>query len=97
MIALSSLMAWVQSQQGGVTFIDITESEPEHGLVWVVLSTFALIGVALLITVGLGAMLGALRIWILRRFPGNRVNGPEYEVLTRLHLHDRPGPDTQSS
>jgi hypothetical protein len=90
-----SLLAWTQSQQDGVTFIDITPREPQHGIVWVILSTFALIAIAFVVTLGIGVGTGFLRIWIFKLFPGNKLNGPEYEPTTQLHLLDRtksPGP-----
>jgi len=95
-VLMMSFLAWVQTQPG-VTFIDMTDSEPEHGLVWVVLSTFVLIGIALLITIAIGAGAGFLRIWIARKFPHNSLNGPEYEPTTQLHLsggsrQDSPSP-----
>lgn len=89
-------MAWVQSQPG-VTYIDVGGNEPDHNIVWVILSTFALIGISLLIMLGLGVGLGALRIWIFQHFPGNKLNGPEYEVMTRLHLNDPPRADSTPS
>ena len=91
------LMAWAQSQPGGVTYIDVGSSEPDHNIVWVILSTFVLIGIALVIMVILGAGMGALRIWIFEHFPGNKLNGPEYEVMTRLHLNDHPKTDSPPS
>ncbi len=87
------LFAWAQTQQDGITFIDISPPEPEHNIFWVIISTFMLIGVALLITLAIGTGTGFLRIWIYKYFPGNKLNGPEYEVMTRLHLLDRGGPD----
>jgi hypothetical protein len=97
MSKLLSLVAWAQTQQDGVTFIDIAPPEPEHNIVWVILSTFALIGVALLVTVAIGTGMGFLRIWIYKVFPGNKLNGPEYEPMTRLHLLDRGGTDKPTS
>lgn len=88
------LLAWVQTEQGGVTYIEVGNSEPQHNIVWVILSTFLLIGIALLITIALGAAMGFLRIWIFERFPGNKLNGPEHEVMTRLHLDDHSPTDT---
>lgn len=85
------LLIRLQSTPGGVTFVDLTERRPEPTLAWLILSTFALIGVAVLITVGIGGGIGLLRIWIMRRFPHNRLNGLEDEAMIQLHLHDRPG------
>jgi hypothetical protein len=53
--------------------------------------------VALLITVAIGTGTGFLRIWMYKVFPGNKLNGPEYEPMTRLHLLDRGGTDKPSS
>jgi hypothetical protein len=98
MVTLFALMSWVQSE--GITFVDLSGND-EPSLSWLILSTFALIGVALLITIGIGAGIGFLRIWVLRRFPRNRLNGPEDEVMTQLHLLDRSGsgakPDPSTS
>ena len=90
-------LAWAQTQQDGITFIDIGPKEPEHNIIWVILSTFALIAVSLLVTLGIGAGTGFLRIWILEYFPGNKLNGPDYETMTRLHLLDRSETDTPTS
>lgn len=94
MTFLMVLLAWAQTEPPGVTYIDMGNTEPEHGIVWVILSTFALIAVGLLVTLGLGAGVGALRIWIFKHFPGNTLNGPDHEVMTRLHLDDRIRPDS---
>jgi hypothetical protein len=93
---LLSLLAWAQTEQGGVTYINVGNSEPQHNIVWVILSTFLLIGIGLLITLGLGVGMGALRIWIFKAFPGNKLNGPDYEPVTRLHLDDHTPTDTSS-
>ena len=85
-----SLLLWLQPSESGVTFIDLVDPEPERSVAWFILRIFALIGVALLITMGVGAGAGFLRIWIMRRFPHNRLNGVEDEALTRLHLNDGP-------
>jgi hypothetical protein len=97
MARLLYFMAWAQETQNGVTFINITNNEPNHNIVWVILSTFLLIGIAILITAGLGMGVGAVRIFIFKHFPGNKWNGPEYEPVTRLHLDEHPDPDTESS
>jgi hypothetical protein len=94
MAKLLSLLAWVQTQQDGVTFINISPKEPQHNIAWVILSTFALIAIALLVTLGIGIGTGFFRIWIFKLFPGNKLNGPEYEPTTRLHLLDRSKPET---
>jgi hypothetical protein len=91
------LFAWAQTQQDGITFINVSNNEPDHNIVWVILSTFALIGVSLLIMTGLGASVGAIRIFIFKYFPRNKWNGPEYEPTIRLHLDDRPKPDIPPS
>ncbi len=88
-------LAWAQTQPG-ITFIDMTESEPEHRLAWVILSTFALIGIALLITIAIGTGAGFLRIWISSKFPQNKLNGPQREPLTQLHLSGHPKHNTPS-
>jgi hypothetical protein len=95
MNGLLYLFAWAQAQQNGITFIDVANKEPDHNIVWVILSTFALIGIALLITAGLGAGVGAIRIFIFKHFPGNKWNGPEYDPVTRLNLDVHPKPDTR--
>jgi hypothetical protein len=97
MSRLLYLLGWIQNEQGSVTFINMTNNEPNHNIVWVLLSTFVLIGIALLITAGLGAGVGAIRIYIFKHFPGNKWNGPEYEPVTRLHLDERPESDTPQS
>jgi hypothetical protein len=90
-------LAWLQTEQPGVTYIDVAPKEPEHNLIWFLLSTFVLIGIALLITAGIGAGTGFLRILIVKYFPGNKLNGPEYEATTLLHLHDHPEQETPPS
>jgi hypothetical protein len=94
MMRVVYLLAWAQSQPNGVTFIDVTNKEPNHNIVWVILSTFALIGIALLITAGLGAGVGAIRIFIFKHFPGNKWNGPDYDPVTRLNLDMHSKPDS---
>jgi hypothetical protein len=50
--------------------------------------------VALLVTIGIGAGVGLLRIWARKRFPNNRLNGIAVEPLTLLHLsQDEPEED----
>ena len=93
---LLSLLAWAQTEQGGVTYIDVTNNGPQHNIAWVILSTFLLIAIALVITIGLGAGMGAIRIWIFNKFPGNKLNGPDYDPVTRLHLDDHTPTDTSS-
>ena len=83
---LLNLAIWLQSKQGAVTFIDLKDKDPEPGLIWVILTTFAAIGVALLLTIAVGAGVGLLRIWARKRFPNNRLNGIAVEPLTFLHL-----------
>jgi hypothetical protein len=85
---LISLAVWLQSQTDGVTFVELSDGEPKPTLAWVILSTFALIGIALLITIGIGAGTGLLRIWIRRRFPNNQLNGADAEPLVFLHLNE---------
>lgn len=85
----AGLRAWTQNVPKATTFLDLTDPPEPSFWVWM-LSTFAFIGVVLLITLGLGASVGVFRIWILKRFPRNSLNGPEDEGMTRLHLLDRP-------
>lgn len=86
-----ALHGLLQGQEpSGVTFINIAR-EPDPSLGWLILSTFALIAILLAVTVGIGAGVGLLRIWISRRFPNNPFNGAEVEPTIRLHLHDQPG------
>jgi hypothetical protein len=94
---LLGLALWLQSKQEGVTFVDLTDPEPKPTLAWVILTTFALIGVALLATIGIGAAVGLVRIWMRKRFPNNRLNGIAVEPLTFLHLNDEPEHDGSSS
>lgn len=84
-------------QQGGITFIEIGNKEPDHNIVWVILSTFALIGVGLIVTAALGFTFGFARIWIFNHFPGNKLNGPDFELTTQLHLSDHAKPNTTST
>lgn len=97
MTRLLYFLAWAQTEQDGITFINISNHNPHHNIVWVMLSTFVLIGVSIVIMTFLGVGVGAFRILIGKYFPGNKWNGPEYELVTRLHLDVRPKPDTNSS
>jgi hypothetical protein len=97
MSRLLYLLAWAQSQQNAVTFINVSNREPDHNYIWVILSTFALIGVSLVIMTFLGVGVGALRIFIFKYFPGNKWNGPEYDPVIRLNLNEHPKPDSSSS
>lgn len=97
---LLSLGVWLQSKQGGVTFIDLKDPDPDPAttLARVILTTFVAIGVALLVATGVGAGAGLLRIWARKRFPNNRLNGIAVEPLTLLHLgQDEPGEKGSSS
>lgn len=85
---LISLVVWLQSQPDGVTFVALADAEPKPTFAWVILTTFALIGVVLLITTGIGVGTGLFRIWIRRRFPNNQLNGPDAEPLVFLHLNE---------
>ena len=91
---LLNLALWLQSKQGGVTFIDLKDPDPGPNLVWVILTTFAAIGVALVVATGVGIGFGLLRIWASKRFPNNRLNGIAVEPLTLLHLgQEKPEED----
>jgi hypothetical protein len=94
MSRLLYLLVWAQTSQNGITFIDVSPKEPDHNYIWVILSTFALIGVSLVIMTFLGAGLGAFRIFIFKFFPGNKWNGPEYDPVTRLNLDTHSKPDS---
>ncbi len=95
---LLSLGVWLQSKQGGVTFIDLTDPDPGPSFAWVILTTFTAIGIALLVATGVGAGVGLLRIWTRNRFPNNRLNGIAVEPLTLLHLgQDEPEEKGSSS
>ncbi len=83
---LFNLTVWLQQKQGGVTFIDLKDPNPDPNLAWVILTTFVAIGVALAVAIGVGAGFGLLRIWVRKRFPNNRLNGTAAEPITFLHL-----------
>jgi hypothetical protein len=87
---MSILALLLQQQPSGVTFINLNK-EPDPSLAWLILSTVGLIGLLLAITVGIGAGIGLVRLWIRKRFPHNRFNGAEDEPTIRLHLHEEPG------
>jgi hypothetical protein len=91
MVQILSLLAW--AQQNGVTYINITPDEPDHGIAWVILSTFLLIGISVVIMALLGVGAGFIRIWVYKLFPANKFNGPENEPTIRLHLLDRSQKD----
>lgn len=84
------LLAMLQPK-APVTFVDLTKDK-DPSIVWFILATFGLIGLLIAITVGLGAGVGILRIWVMRRFPGNAFNGPDDEPTIRLHLNESPEP-----
>ena len=94
MSQLLVVLAWTQTESDGITYIDVANAGPQHDIVWVILSTFLLIAIGLLVTLGLGAGMGVLRIWIFQKFPGNKLNGPDNEAVTRLHLQDRTPTDS---
>jgi len=91
------LALWIQSKGQGITFVDLRDTETQPTLAWVILTALALIGIALLVAVGIGAGVGLLRIWIRKRFPNNRFNGRDVEPLTFLHLNDHPDHEGSSS
>jgi hypothetical protein len=95
MIQLLSLVAW--AQQNGVTCVDIAPKEPNHGIAWVILSTFLLIGISVVIMTLLGTGVGFVRILIFKLFPANKFNGPEHEPTIRLKLLDRSQKDTAAT
>ena len=90
------LLARAQTEQGGITYIDVGNAGPKHDIVWVILSTFVLIGIAFLVTLGLGAGMGFMRIWLFQKFPGNKINGSQHEAVTRLHLNDHTHEDSST-
>jgi hypothetical protein len=96
MSQLLVVLAWAQTEQDAITYIDVGNAGPQHNIVWVILSTFLLIAIALVITLGLGAGMGVLRIWIFQKFPGNKLNGPDNEAVTRLHLQDHTPTDSSA-
>lgn len=87
---VSVLLRLQEPAGGGVTFIDFTKDQ-DPSLAWLILSTFGLIALVLALTVGLGLVIGFLRIWFMNRFPHNRFNGRDGESTIRLHLKDEPG------
>lgn len=102
MIALNALfvnvyvwLLWIQ-QQGpgqGITFVDLNKGDPQPSFFVFILITFRFIGYALLVAAAIGAVGGLIRIWIRLRFPGNRLNGVDVEVLTFLHLNEHSEAD----
>jgi hypothetical protein len=102
MIALNVLfvnvyvwLLWIQ-QQGpgqGITFVDLNKGDPQPSFFAYILITFRFIGYAVLVAAAIGAVGGLIRIWIRLRFPGNRLNGVDVEILTFLHLNEHSEPD----
>ena len=73
----------------GVRFFTLTDPDPEPSLAWFVLNAFLLIGVALVITLGVGLAFGGFRMWLLEKFPHNKLNGvDEDDIVTTFRLND---------
>ncbi len=81
-------LLWIQQQGQGITFVDLNKWDPQPTFFFFILVTFKFIGIALLVAAAIGAVGGLIRIWIRLRFPGNRLNGVDVEVLTFLHLNE---------
>lgn len=80
---------WAQTEQPAVRFFTLKNPDPEPSFVWVVLNTFFFIGVALLITLVIGIAFGGFRLWLLRRFPYNWLNGADKDDLAEtFRLND---------
>ena len=86
--ALTLLFA-LQPADDGVRFFSLKDPEPEHGLAWFILNAFVLVGVALVVTLGLGIAFGSFRVWLLEKFPHNRFNGtPDDDPGETFRLND---------
>ncbi len=67
----------------------LKDPEPEHGLAWFVLNAFFFVGVALVVTLGIGIAFGSFRVWLLEKFPHNRFNGtPDDDPGETFRLND---------
>jgi hypothetical protein len=85
---LLNVAAWLQSQPKGVTFVDLNKFDPHPNFFTFILGTFKVIGIGLIVVTLVGGLIGLLRIWVRRTFPGNRLNGADVEPLTFLHINE---------
>ena len=78
-----------QVQQEGIRFFNLKNPEPTPSLAWFVLNAFFFVGVALVITIGIGIAFGSFRFWLLSKFPNNKFNGADENDLTKtFRLND---------
>ena len=83
------LLAFFQKiDESQVKFFLLSDSEPEKGYVWFILSAFYLVGVALAVTIIIGVAAGAFRVWLMTKYPNNRFNGSPKAANVYINLSD---------
>ena len=88
--ALPILFA-LQPADEGIRYFSVKDPEPdpERAFARFVLNAFFFIGVALLVTLGMGILFGSFRLWLLEKYPHNRFNGiPEDDPGKTFRLND---------
>lgn len=69
-------LALVLAQQPpAVEFFTLPDPEPPRGILFLILESFVMIGVMLAVTAVVGVGVGFVRVWLLRRWPNNPLNG----------------------
>lgn len=70
------LSGWLLLQQPpAVEFFTLPDPEPPRGILFLILESFVMIGVMLAVTAVIGVGVGFARVWMLRRWPNNPLNG----------------------
>lgn len=80
--ALPILFA-LQPAGEGIRYFSVKDPEPDPARAFAlfVLNAFFLIGVALVVTLGMGIAFGTFRVWLLEKYPHNRFNGSPGETF----------------
>ncbi len=88
----------LQANQPTVKFFTLKDPDPEPSFVWFILNAFFFVGVVALVTLGLGIAFGGFRMWLLTKFPHNRLNGADEDsIVHTFRLNDLSSPSPSSS